>query len=266
MHSLLDWTGSEAKTPDDTVGLAVATATRMAPRHFDQALPCPVCADVLKASNLDRHLGKVHPDVRRGRMNVGVIAAWVGKDRASLRLVLFLFAAMAFSIPAASVLGTWVLWILGPLDAAALAVLFLVIADRLLARLEWTPDGLRLRYGFGLVNRTLEAVERIEVGSLRDSRSSAILSSYSTRLPDNVGHQRVSAGWYIRLIGRGGAITVGCPKGTGFRQRWDAHGWSAASTRRVWDITLDRAAMVALEYRLVELGLLKPAPAPGPRA
>ena len=57
---------------------AIATARTLAAAHPAAMLPCPICAASLKAENVERHLGKVHPDARNAETR------WAGKGALGL--------------------------------------------------------------------------------------------------------------------------------------------------------------------------------------
>lgn len=221
-------------------------------------LPCPLCGDGLRAANLERHLDKAHAGASADDPDPFVVARWIGVDRASLVVVAALIALMALLILSTPLLGGLGLALIGLVNVAMLLLLGLSLSDRLLARLELGPEGLRLRYCFGLLGRSIPAIRRVEVGRLKVIRPNVILSSYVDDYGENFASREVDAGWYLRLHGAGAVITVGCPKGTGFRKHWAGEGLTEAANRRWWDITLDRSAMVGLEYSLVEAGLLEP--------
>jgi hypothetical protein len=126
------------------------------------------------------------------------------------------------------------------------ALTFLAWLGRLPAQLIIEGDGLAVRYALGLRRRRVRLPpRRVAVGSLIERRRSTV-----------AGHLENSPGWdarfgtYLRIEGEGGAITVGC-RSYGFGARAQERGWTSGGRRRRWDITVDRKAMVALEYRLL---------------
>jgi hypothetical protein len=229
------------------------TARRLAHEHPDARLPCPHCAAGLRATNLERHLDKVHPAAPVGRADA---RSWSGADRLVARplvVVPVLVAAAAFGLAVAGggpeqplLLGAAVLLAVGLL-LAAIATTDLGLFR---SRLSVADGALRLRHSFGLGHRRVSPAERVEIGSayLRESTSSG-----------GDGYQgsdyvEFGAGAYLRVHGNGRSITVRCRNGGELRKCWV--GWEKGRRARRWDITLATPDFVELQYALTEISPL----------
>jgi hypothetical protein len=238
----------------DAVADIMATVERLAAQQPEATLPCPRCGAGLKAANLERHLGKVHPsDADRP-----IRASWSGADRVIawplfILPLLFTAAVVAWDWRAGGDgHRMWFLVAAGVLLAGtALGGLALSDADPFRARLTLTDGGARLRHTLGLRRRNIGPVQRLETGA-----------AYKVvPAPGTAGYHDVyagvdqRAGSYLRLRGRRNSITVRS-RNSQLRTSWT--GWHPAKRRRRWDITLTDGDFAALQYSLAEPGLLRP--------
>lgn len=222
---------------------ATSTARSLASAHPTAMLPCPICAVSLRAANLDAHLAKVHP----GKSDQQ--PPWKGSDRRVIvtlvaLLALALCGMLAFITSGAFVPG-------GPVAMAMVAVevvlLLLVVAaffGAFGATLTFDGDRLVLRHSFGLGRRGARLPAPIETGALLRPGNSVYRSETPTA--------PVREGRYLRV----GDITIGCLQSTSFQAHWAPSGWRKGKARFTRDVNVDQATMVAIEYALVERGLL----------
>ena len=221
-------------------------------------LPCPLCAASLKAENLERHLLKTHSGQR------AEARAWAGRDRAIIRPLALLFVFMCLSIPllplAPQGLSDALLVVIALQASVFLLGLTLTLAHKLPATLSLEGDRLVLRYCFGLLRRTATLPPAgVEVGTLLEARRTVhIPIEYET------AHDDVSIGTFMRLRSEAGVLVLASRKGTAIRKHWQ--GFTAGAAARVWDITIERSAMVAIEYLLAQRGALAPRAKPAERA
>lgn len=266
------------RTVARTTWEAAATRALVAPEH---RLPCPGCAASVRGSNLSAHVHRVHltgpTAMAPGHpIHVGVDRRLRRTGRALVALWVAVVAGLAARAPdpltvAADALGD------GPTAAVArhhagvlartpaglvllggLALLLLHgiarRSDRARARLVVTDREVVLqhRYGTGIVRVALPApvvsgtlVRR--VGGSGGEGSDAPSEAYDERV-----------GTYLRIGTGRGDVTVGCPQGTRLRKHWS--GWTSGPARRRWDVTLEPAELVALQYALAAAGALNPRP------
>jgi hypothetical protein len=125
--------------------------------------------------------------------------------------------------------------------------------------LELDDRGFALRHWLGLARRVVPVPCAIAVGALVGHRADPIMASYADEM--NVGTEPVRAGRYLRL-GGARSITIGCRRNTQFAAHWRADGWTRGAPTGSTDLVVGVDAMVAIEYALVSLGLLAPAPPP----
>ncbi len=228
---------------------AIAIARRLASAHPEVMLPCPVCATSLRASNLDAHLGKVHA-------GVAASGSFVGHDRRVVRdlfVVCVVLGALSLGLEIASG-GAVTLW-LGALVGFVAIALGGALGGAMglfRARLVIGDDRVRLEHTFGLRRCEVPLRSRIEVGRIVTVRPEAGSAS-DVQIGTEVDH-----GAYLRLVSDAATITVGVRRGTGFRKHWADRGFRSGERRQRWDVTVDRAAMVALEYALAAAGVLSP--------
>ena len=228
----------------------IATARELAKAHPEGKFPCPVCANTLKAENLDKHLGKVHPGA------TDPASPWRGKDYRIIVTALFLIP-VGVAIGAAIVAAT-------PVSAESLTG-FRIIAGcsgpfLLLALVGLTGifrgsvaiagDRVRLRHSF-LLRRTVKLPCAVEAGGLWGGRSDGVLPASEYNQPSTP----IQIGNYVRLHGDGGSIIVVCRTSTQLREHWT--GWTQGPKRHVCHLVVDRQAMVALEYALAKRGVLR---------
>jgi hypothetical protein len=177
----------------------------------------------------------------------------VGRDRAITReLLVVLVVVMVAVVLAAMIagLGDLVVGVGGAAVLALLAASALTGLDVLSSALELHPDELRLRYALGLRTRVVALPARVEIGRLRARRPTAGMHA------QDLGHEDVDAGVYLRLIGDRSRITISSRKGTAFRKRWDPSCWRAGAPARASDIDVDRETMIVLESALAAAGVL----------
>lgn len=213
-------------------------------------LPCPICAASLKSDKLDKHLHKAHAGQR------AEARVWSGSDRAIVRPLALLFVVLCASILLLAVLPSAlgdVLLVVIALEATVFLLgLALALTNKLPATLTLEGDRLTVRYCFGLLRRSATLpLSSVEVGRLVEARRRVHTPvDYETATDD------VAVGAFVRLRSPGGVLVLGAKKGTSMRKHWE--GWHPSGPVRVWDITLERSALVALEYLLVQRGTLAP--------
>lgn len=228
----------------------IDSARRMAKAHPDALLPCPLCASSVKGANLASHFTKVHagatpPPAAIPRATIGTVPAWRGSDaRALVTLLLLMIPALIGAI------GTLVLDLPrathAPFAIAFLLLLVLVfvaLLRKVPAKIALAENAIVLR---GLVaRRSVDLPCEIETGTIRDSRPDAIHTS-----PDhNAPSVEFDAGTYLRFAGPH-EIVVAC------RAKAARLGAARGPKRKSWDIELPREAFVALQYELIDRGLL----------
>ncbi len=229
------------------------SAVRLAARHPESALPCPVCAATVKGANLARHLGKVHPGKALDRQSAE--PSWRGPDRVIARaLVAVALLAIAGVAAAAWAAGkvhdALILSVVGIAGLALLLVgLVLSGAPLFSGKLLVRDEGFVLSHTLGLRRRRLSHVDRVEAGSAYLVRSSG---SNSEGIGGTTSEEK--SGIYLRLRDGRRYITVRCKHSAGLRKTWA--GWEQARRSRRWHITLDPADFVALQYALFDRGLL----------
>lgn len=231
---------------------ALATARQLAARHPAAELCCPVCATSLKAANLERHLAKVHGG------QYAVTTNWRGADRGILLPLYVGFIVITlgslgllFALPQLQqpLIITWLV-----LDTLVMVLLGAAVFDKLPATLSFDGVELRVTYGLGLMRQRVRLPPaRLEVGSLVERRSDNLVGGRV-----NAPSHDVKAGSYLRMSDEGGSVTLGCRAHGGLRKRWDPATVPAGGKLRRWHITVAPAAMVAVEYRLAQLGALTP--------
>ena len=215
-------------------------------------LPCPICAASVKGKNLSAHIDKVHVD------EVAPSARWRGTDRALIRPLFALFAACLLQLPllglVPSALQRWFVWAVAAQMTVFLGGLALTVFGKLPAEAVLEGNRLVVRYGLGLLRRSVSLEScSVEVGTLIEARA----RTYVQGLPDGATDD-VKVGSYLRVRGKRGCVTFGTRTGTGLRKHWSPSGWSSRGTVRLWDITLDPGAVVALEYLLAHRGMFTP--------
>jgi hypothetical protein len=226
----------------------MTTARRLAASHPTAMLPCPLCANSLRASNLDAHVAKKHgPSEWRdppppSAHPVTVVGAdfqpraWVFL----VPIVVALVAVAVLSAPAALIMAS----------VTFLATVSFVQFGKSRARLVIERESARLTHTFGLCRRSVTLPSRLELGSLRRRARRVETSS------DVLASSETTIGVYLRLSNRGRAISVGCSTGSDFRKQWA--GWSAGKRRFGRDVHLDRESFAALAYALADHGILTP--------
>lgn len=225
----------------------LSSARRLAEAQPAAQLPCPLCASSVKGANLAGHLAKVHAGVTSSS---GALS-WRGADKHGFTSAFM--AALVVSLPTAAIAfplhhdAALITALVGTLawSAAFMASIF----NLLPARVTLTSDGLVFRYAFGLLRRRTTLPSAMEVGSLKEGRSSSVSGNHEYNAPSTY----VSAGAYVRFAGPS-TITIGCPSHTGFKDHWS--GWTQGPQRKSWDITLPRSSFVELQYALYARDLL----------
>jgi hypothetical protein len=230
---------------------SLSTARDLALRAPQGMLPCPRCAASVRGANLARHLESKHPDG-------AVASSWSGPDRRVRRPLLVLLVAALAGVVALGAVAPGQEPVVG--QAPREVVLgFVVIALALLtagvlstglvrARLRVHDDALVLRYALGLARRKVRlGGATVESGGLERLRGGGSSTGDSATIE--------AAGTYL-AVGAGRRLVIGCRTGTGLRGHWS--GWRQGPKRRRWDIDLDPAAFVGLQYALHRQGLLAP--------
>ena len=247
---------------------AIASAKAIASKNPDRRIACPVCAAELKASNLQKHLDKVHDspaDTESGE------AAWRGVDRNTemlavapvaiwlvcsvllhdqIALVWFADVPMAGRIWAGVMLAGFVL---GCIPVA------LGFARKLPATLSLRSGELELRYAFGLLRRRVHLpLTSLGTGSAQERFSTSVTIAQRADYNDTYEDRRI--GSYLRFEGRDGgrAITVMATKGTNFHSHWQSEVHTASGPRRFWDIELTTVDVQQLCYLLAAHGIIAP--------
>ena len=228
----------------------IDSARRIAKSNPDALLPCPLCASSVKGANLASHITKVHADATLPpaaipHARIDTVPAWRGSDANVLVTILL---AM---IPVGGLaVATLVLEMSQPVSIAALIAFTLVLVlafvalfRKVPARLALAENALVLR---GLIaKRSVDLPCEIETGTLVESRPDAIHSSVEYNTPS----VERDAGTYLRFAGSR-EIVVAC------RAKASALGAPRGPKRKTWDIELPREAFVALQYELIDRGLL----------
>lgn len=225
----------------------VAIARYLAARNPGVRLPCPVCTSSVNAENLDAHLTKQHasasgPTVLRGKE--GRIF-WVGL----IAVVLVAIAGAAINAvkPLATGSPAVIALVLAGFVPGMIALLGL--ANVFPAQLVLGDDTVTLRHAFGLVRRVARLPSAVEAGGMLGY----VTSPGGQQGDYNVPGEEIKAGSYLRIAGPS-SILVGCPSNAGTKAHWT--GWTQGPHRRFADITVPRAAMIALEYHLAARGVL----------
>jgi hypothetical protein len=240
---------------------SLSTARDLALRAPQGMLPCPVCAASVRGVNLARHLESKHPDAPD-------TSSWSGQDRRVRRPLLGLLVVALVGVVALGAVAPGQDPVVGQAPREVV-IGFLVVAFALLAagvlstglvkaRLSVEDDQLVLRYALGFARRRVRlGGATVESGGLERLRSTGNSSSsdYSATIE--------AAGTYL-AVDAGRRLVVGCSTGTGLRGHWS--GWRQGPKRRRWDIDLDPAAFVGVQYALHRQGLLAPRAADTPRA
>jgi hypothetical protein len=233
----------------------VAIARSLAAAHPNAVLPCPACPASVNASNLEQHLGKVHPTALQQSSPAGPVQL-IGVDRHIRRPLL--------AIPFVWLIGVVGLVAAGlPLTDVSVAIIgasllpfgflpiFAALRGVFRARIELEGDVVRL---MGALRRsTVQLPAKLESGKLLE-RADNVLDHQQETGPGIDKH----VGVYLCLQRDGASITVGAAKAASLGKDWAAQGWSKGPARRTWDITVDRNALVAIEYHLAARGLLIP--------
>ncbi len=220
-------------------------------------LACPVCLASVRGAHLSEHLGSKHEGARdAAEGGAGGRAVLLGEARVARRIFGALFVAWCLGVAAVlSVHG-------GPpssdAGAAAVGVTFVAAFGPLCAALAGAfratlllEDGtIRLRALGGLYERSVALPCSVAAGRLVERR-------VVPGIPDVHGED-VDAGAYLRLAQDGRAITVGARRAAGAGRRWAPEGLRKERPLRTWDVTVDRCDLVAREYHLASLGVLRP--------
>lgn len=117
--------------------------------------------------------------------------------------------------------------------------------------LSMSSEGVTLRHWLGLAKRVVRLPCAIEIGGTVTQRANVIM--------EHEPPTEVRTGRYLRLVGDGGAITIGCKQQTQFASHWHRAGFTTGAKRGRADIRVPVEAMLAIEYGLAERGILVPA-------
>lgn len=231
-----------------------ATAERLAAQHPELALPCPACSASPKGENFIKHWKKAHGGVSLAEH--GGEIHLVGIDRRSTRLFLAPLILTVAAMVVLIVLGVTPtdasVFVGGTLLLAALGLPLLAHLDKFSARLILAGDHVRARYALGSGTTRVPLPAKIELGGVQETKHSVVVNSNY----DMASTHDVSAGGFLRLVGGGKSLTIGCRKPGDVRKHWDPVGWSKGKTTKHWDVTLEATDFVALQYHLADRGVL----------
>lgn len=235
---------------------AISTALQLALAHPAAMLACPSCGALTKAENIERHLAKTHPLDASSAVDESVLRL-VGRDGRVVRplLALNVLWAVGFMLLAALhvSLTDGLMVVLGVTFLACFGSLGLALLGVFPARLELYADRVCLRWGLGLGTGVIWLPAQLSAGRTRETRTVAGSHQY-----ESAPGEDVDAGPYLQLTNDARNLIVGCASGAGLQKRWVEDGWHRGPTLRRRDITLDRRGMLAVEYHLARLGMLRP--------
>lgn len=232
----------------------VAIARQLAASHASASLPCPVCASTLKAANLERHLGKVHPEHAQSSASPSGPLQVQGIDRglvipAVVVMILWGIGAFGLILQAGGKLDPVSAAIFGATAVVAGGFAAAVFTGKFKATLELEGSSLRVRWMLGLATKRVSLPAKIETGALMREQASTINQD---NVVLNVSDHRV--GTYLRI----GSITIASEEAAGLGRHWAQKGWSKGKKIKRRDIDVDRAGMIAIEYQLAGRGQLTP--------
>lgn len=245
---------SKIVASSSNVETTVAIARSLAAAHPSATLPCPECAAIVNAGNLDRHLGKLHPTTQVEPQPDSVVRL-TGVDHRIRRPLFALPVLWVIAVPILFAVGLpmtdTTMLIVGASLLLSSAPLLAALLGVFRAQLELDGEQVRLRWGFGGVTIRLPA--KLESGRLIERRASVLDHQQET----GSAHDE-DVGVYLQLGDGNVTITVGAQKGVSLGKHWAMRGWSKGPKRRRCDIMVDRNALVAIEYHLAARGLLAP--------
>lgn len=240
----------------------VERARRLAAEQPESTVPCPVCVAGVKGANLERHLGKVHPDAAGAEGAHG--SRWGGPERIGSRRLLGLAlvagaAGAAYTVASGNQDDRIILGSIG-LVAVSMIVWGAVAwgAPLFPGRLRVDERGVVLRHSYGLGRRRLHTIDRVVLGGAWESRPTG-----NSGNDDSYESVDVRVGTYLQLGAGRRRVTAHCRTGGVVRTTWS--GWEQGRKRKRLDITLDPQEFVALQLALWELGVLT-ARRPGPES
>lgn len=228
----------------------IDTALRIAKSNPDVAIPCPLCASSVNGDNLASHVAKVHPNAStppaaEPTAKIGTVPAWRGSDaRASIPLLLAMIPlaviAVAVKVPAVMIAAAVA-------STGLMVLIFLAMFRKIPARLALAQNAIVMR---GLVaRRSVDLPCKIETGTIIEPRTEA-----GQPADYNAPGIQVDAGTYLRFKDDSGKISnkivVAC------RAKASHLGAARGKKRKKWDMELPREAFVALQYELLDRGLL----------
>lgn len=226
------------------------TARRIARSHPDALLPCPFCASSVKGENLAGHIANVHANAELPRAatpstKIGTVPAWRGRD--ARVMVTLLFALVPFGLASVASIALEQPRVLQIASLVAFAlVLVLAFAawfGRIPARVALAENAIVVRGLFA--KRSVDLPCEIEMGIIRDARPDSIYSESNHNTPSVL----FDTGTYLHFAGPR-EIVVAC-------RAKASHLCAPKGVKRTsWDIEIPREAFVALQYALVERGLL----------
>jgi len=110
-----------------------------------------------------------------------------------------------------------------------------------------------LKHMLGLARRRVELPFSVQIGALVAMRPDVVGAHQDEY---NTPGTEVRTGRYLRLVGKR-AITIGCARSTSFSAHWDNGSWRDGGKRRSCDIRVSIETMLAIEYALVQRGVLR---------
>ena len=233
-------------------------ARRLARENPGATLPCPLCAASVGATNLEKHLGKVHPN----NASTPLSASWSGRDR-KMRVVTVILMVLSLAplgilpmniFPRAIEPFAFGAMALGMLVAAI--PVWLAFSGKFKAKIAISGNAINALFVFGLVRRRVELPATLERGSLIVRKTDNI--GTGNQVEYNSTSYDAKAGTYLRITDRRGkTLTLGTPKGREAGKQWSSKGWKKGKPRRWWDADIGPLVWVQLHYQLADRGLLE---------
>lgn len=243
----------DARTMARTLAIARGAATA----RPDALHPCPRCYSPIRGRNLATHLDTVHAE-RAAPSDEPAATVRVRGSARYLRIPLaiaFVATMLAF-VPLAVVhphpTDAEVL-VIGVVFLATFGPLLMVLLGRMPAFLELDASRIRLLGPFGREVRSIAWPCSIASGRMSERRPNP-----GSTADHDAGSHEVDAGTYLRLASGSSQLTIGGRGAPRLDRRWSTSGVAKGSKLTRWDITVDAASLVAIEYHLATRGLLEP--------